>query len=106
MPWYKTAEVLPPVNKTITVFQNGVRITKSYEPLEIYNGKGGLNDGFGKWWTYDATKLQDPVDEVLKGVGHVVVESQEQKIDPKIVEGKEPPSGPTRIAEGSWDNRF
>ena len=104
MPWYKTKHIVPPMDKEITSFNNGVRTTKKFEPYDIYDGKGKLNDNFGDWWSYEKD-LPDPPEDKDTGIDHMVVYVQEDKVEPKIVKGKAAPKGPDVLGEGSLDNR-
>lgn len=105
MPWYRTAHMLPPTGKEITSFKDGVRTTKKFDALDIFDGKGGVSKDFGEWWSHEKN-LPDPPEAKDQGIASTIpVEVQEDLVRPKIVKGKKAPPGPDFSGEGSLDNR-
>ena len=103
MPWYKTLDTLPPMGKELTIF-NGKQETKTLNALDVMDGKGGVRKDVFQFWTYEKN-LPDPKEDSLKGIGHVTAEVQQEKCEPKLVDGRPAPKGPDFIAEGAWDLR-
>jgi hypothetical protein len=103
MPWYRTNHTLPPSKKEITMWKDGVKTTKEFTLDEIFDGKGGVNENFGPWWTYNPD-LPEPPGLDFKGIDYSAP-VQEELLDPKIVKGKPAPPGPDLLAEGSLDEK-
>lgn len=105
MPWYRTRHTAPPLNKEITMFKDGVKTTKVFDPFDIFDGHGGFRKDVAEWWSYEKD-LPDPPEAKDKGIDHIGgIDAQSFKAEPKIVAGKAPPPGPDWLGEGSLDNR-
>lgn len=93
MPWLKTKEIIPPLNKPVTLFEDGKKVVRELAAEEVYNGKGSLSDKAPEFWAPASSIdfLPNPV-SADDGWGKKHVTVQDEKVQPKLVDGEAPPS--------------
>ncbi len=84
MPWFKSDNYIPPINKELWLFfKDGHREKRKLEDVEVYNGLGGIQkDAPTHWANPDFDGLADPVDEPSPFESHKPITEHHEKLTP------------------------